>query len=191
MFGACLEWEDYEANWKYNILTPEFDNFGYGTMVPTTDSFFEQYNPESRADHVVYLCYEGYALVCSTASDFGEDGTNIPRCITNGDPAVTGDLTYWETTGLLGEELESFDESYPHCLPASEWPESPSPTEVVAAERLRMIENFRLSPWALYYDTNEDSAFVDTYWDISFAEELPLFINRYGNLCTNIYDTDD
>lgn len=26
---------------------------------------------------------------------------------------------------------------------------------------------------------------------MSYAEELPLFINRYGNLCTNIYDTDD
>jgi hypothetical protein len=26
---------------------------------------------------------------------------------------------------------------------------------------------------------------------LSYAEELPLFINRYGNLCTNIYDTDD
>lgn len=97
-----------------------------------------------KLDHVLYLCYDGYALMCADASDVGDDGIRYPRCITAGDPGMTEDLTYWVSTGLLGDELEDFDESYPHCLPASEWPESPSHDEIVAAEQLRWIENLRL-----------------------------------------------
>lgn len=145
MYGACVEWETYEANWMYNVLTTTDDLvFGYNLMDEgSTDAFYETANGV-KDDHVIYLCYDGYALMCSDDSDVGDDGVRYPRCITAGDPSVTDDLTYWVSTGLLGDELEDFDESYPHCLPASEWPESPSYDQTVAFEQLRWIENLRL-----------------------------------------------
>ena len=51
---------------------------------------------------------------------------------------------HWVATFLLGKELEDFDESYPHCLQASEQPKTPTNIEMVALEQLKWIEFLRL-----------------------------------------------
>ena len=53
MYGACVEWETYEANWMYKVLTTTADVvFGYNLMDEgSTDAFYEMDN-DVKVDHV-------------------------------------------------------------------------------------------------------------------------------------------
>lgn len=128
--------------------------------------------------------------------------------------------------GAIAEPVESFDEKYPHCLPASDLEEllesqkcevdddctstgfttcnmSVFECEDGAGNTEYALEQSMVqylvgigsenngAVWYApgYYD---DDAMEYTYEDIAdYGEELPLYVDRYANLCSNIYDVDE
>ena len=128
--------------------------------------------------------------------------------------------------GAIAEPIESFDEKYPHCLPASDLEEIldmqycevdddctsvgfttcnttynecsdgagnaeyGAEQDMVAYLMGLGVENNGAVVYAPgYYD--EDN-FEYAYENVAdYGEELPLYVDRYANLCSNIYDVDE
>lgn len=93
--------------------------------------------------------------------------------------------------GIIGEELTDFLEMFPHCLPASDLQakidgSTASADEIAMMEYLYYVE-LEMPPveWMLSYTADDGSIVYDGYY-----EELDIYVNRYGNLCTNIYEVD-
>merc|ERR1711959_469917 len=115
-------------------------------------------------------------------------GDNI-ACIEGGDPSVNPD-GWWIVDGAIGEEVESFNEKYPHCLPNTELVyETATTDEQMMMDILSFYENADVSVKYLYgyYDEYGDY----TFWPEEYAEELPLYLRSDGNLCTNMYTEVD
>jgi len=139
---------------------------------------------------VTYLCWEGRALSC--LDDVGDgSGTYLNAtsdgllCIEAGDPKKNPDG--WALAdNVIAEEQESFKQKYPHCLPSTSLNYNDASTEEQAM--IDALQFYELSDTPLvwqfgYYDDIADDWL---YWGEAYGEELPLFIDRYGNVCTNM-----
>ena len=77
------------------------------------------------AQPMMHLCSSGRALKCDTTlytdeTDAAGNTISMPTCIADGAPTEDGrDTPAWVLTDYLGEQAESFDVLYPHCLPSS------------------------------------------------------------------------
>lgn len=87
--------------------------------------------------------------------------------------------------GGVGEQQETFSERYPHCFSADDISTDPA-WEYFISMAMYMEEAEEYLQWA------EPSWETDGAYDNAYMSELPLFVNRYGNLCTNMWtDVDD
>lgn len=183
MYAPCLEWDDFIADYNNIKLYygQEYDVLTGALWVGHMD--------------VTYLCWEGRAVQClpdvSTGLYTNADASGL-ACIDGGDPEANTAGWEMESNGLLGEPQLSFSDKYPHCLPST-----PVPTDGSAsAEVTAMVE------WLTYFEAADtpvmylfgywdDSSSQYLYWGEEYGEELPIYVDRYGNLCTNMYTEAD
>lgn len=179
MYAPCLEWDDYIVDFNnYKIYYgQEYDVMTYTYSV--------LYQP------VMYLCWEGRAVSCNPDATTGfylnDAGDNL-TCIEAGDPETAPDSWTLEE-GMIGEVQESFADKFPHCLPNTEFDSSTATSEMLAMVEMLTYKEIQEEPALYMYGYYDETLESIIYWTEEYGEELPIYVDRYGNLCTNM-DTE-
>jgi len=179
MYGACAEWDDFIVNFNNYRL----DEYQYSDILYSeTDMSYQS---------VTYLCWEGRVLQCgfdptSGMMELSGDGLSL-ACIEGGDPSTNPD-GWTIIDGMLAEEIEDFSTRFPHCLPNTEMDYASASADEQAL--IDSLTYYELAETSLMYAAcwYNDATPGWECWPEEYAEELPIFVNRYGDLCTNMWE---
>jgi len=102
----------------------------------------------------------------------------------------------WEIQdGLVAEEIMAFKDRFPNCLPNTvvverDLDDTDDADLITYIAGMKVYEYNREPLVYNYANFNYDDDRWE-YWGTAYGEELPIFPDRYGNLCTNMDEDVD
>lgn len=177
----CVPWETYIVDFNSYKL---FDN-------QDSDVVNLEPNPAIAAQDVTYLCWEGRAVECADTTVVSGE----MACVTGGDPA-TNSSGWIMKENATAEEQQPFSTKYPHCLPGTQIPDDVSGEaqpiqDMVAALKFIEAQEAPLVWMIGEVDPNDSMSHSYIYWPEAYGETLPIYVDKNGNLCTNMETVGD
>lgn len=115
--------------------------------------------------------------------------TDKLSCVNAGKPDVAPD-SWTMLEGVIAEPEEEFSSKYPNCVPHSDIDlEGIDDNTQALLDWMMFIEKSEQPVVYMHGEWQDDGSV--RYFGTDASEELPLRVDRYGNLCLNMYDDPD